>query len=255
MQIPRMSTPSLQQNFDELETQGYTVVPNIFDIDVIQALKDDFQVIKKKAFDLIDNIPAKPRVFEENGEKNFSEYWKQDDTLIMQAGKGRYDFYRGFEHGVFGQEEIINNPVISEIMDVAMNGEYTSYGGVVHSSAGSGDQYWHRDTNNLENRTTEGEKLVQLDDFYFTVLIPVTVPVSIENGATEFMVGSHRQPAKNFTKLELAKAEIPLGSALVFNGKANHRGTRNNSNEDRPVIYRVFHKRWYNDQFRKGIDE
>jgi ectoine hydroxylase-related dioxygenase (phytanoyl-CoA dioxygenase family) len=83
----------------------------------------------------------------------------------------------------------------------------------------------------------------------------VTVPVSIENGATEFMVGSHRQPAKNFGDLELTKAEVPLGSALVFNGKINHRGTKNESLEDRPVIYRVFHKKWYNDQFRKGIDE
>jgi len=42
----------------------------------------------------------------------------------MQAGEGRYDFYKGFEHGVFGKEEVINNPVLSEIMDVAMNGEY-----------------------------------------------------------------------------------------------------------------------------------
>ena len=77
-------------------------------------------------------------------------------------------------------------------MDVAMNGEYTSYGGVVYSSAGSGDQYWHRDTNNLANRSTEGGQLITLDDFYFTVLIPVAVPVTTENGATEFMVGSHK---------------------------------------------------------------
>merc|ERR1712166_609797 len=195
MDVSSMSTPSLQQNFHELEHKGFTVVPNIFDSNVIQALKDDFEVIKAKAFDMINNIPPKPRVFEENGEVTRSEYWKKADALIMQAGEGRYDFYKGFAHGTFSGTEIVKNPVIEEIMDLAMNGEYTSYGGVVHSSAGSGDQYWHRDTNNLSNKGTEGDKMVQLDDFYFTVIIPVTVPVSIENGATEFMVGSHRQPA------------------------------------------------------------
>lgn len=143
---------------------------------------------------MIDNTPAKPRVFEENGERNESEYWLCEKTkaLIMQAGVGRYDFYKGFDHGSFSGNDITKNPFIDEIMDAAMNGEYTSYGGVVYSSAGSGDQYWHRDTNNLANRSTEGEQLITLDDFYFTVIIPVTVPVTIENGATEFMVGSHK---------------------------------------------------------------
>jgi hypothetical protein len=123
-------------------------------------LKDDFEHIKKKAFNLIDLTPAKPRVFEENGETSISKYWKQDDALIMEAGEGRYDFYKGFDHGVFGRKEVTMNPTLTEIMDATMNGEYSSYGGVVHSSAGSGDQYWHRDTNNLENRSTEGDKLV-----------------------------------------------------------------------------------------------
>ena len=94
-----------------------------------------------------------------------------------------------------------------------------------------------------------------MDDFLFTVLIPITVPVTMDNGPTEFMVGSHREPAQNYDSLEKAKSGCPLGSALVFNGKLNHRGTANKSSEDRPVIYRVYHKRWYNDQFRVGIDD
>jgi ectoine hydroxylase-related dioxygenase (phytanoyl-CoA dioxygenase family) len=70
------------------------------------------------------------------------------------------------------------------------------------------------------------------------------------------MVGSHRESAKNYDKLERAcSPTVNLGSALVFNGKLNHRGTANHSSEDRPVIYRVYHKRWYNDFFRVGIDD
>ena len=79
---------------------------------------------------------------------------------------------------------------------------FTSYGGVVHSESGSKDQYWHRDTDTMTNTGTNGEKLVTMDDFYFTVLIPITVPVTLENGPTEFMAGSHREPATNFKNLD-----------------------------------------------------
>ena len=47
---------------------------------------------------------------------------------------------------------------------------------------------------------------------------------------------------------------VPLGSALLFNGKINHRGTSNASQRDRPAIYTVYHKLWYNDQYRKGVE-
>jgi len=67
------------------------------------------------------------------------------------------------------------------------------------------------------------------------------------------MVGSHRKPSTEFHKLKLHSQEVPLGSALLFNGKCNHRGKKNNSNRNRPCIYNVYHKTWYNDQFRKGV--
>ena len=97
--------------------------------------------------------------------------------------------------------------------------------------------------------------MVKLDDFYFTVLIPCTVDVTPENGPTQFYAGSHRLPAQEYDESTLEYACAPLGSALVFNGKANHRGSANSSAEDRPVIYQVYHKMWYNDSYRAGIDE
>ena len=56
------------------------------------------------------------------------------------------------------------------------------------------------------------------------------------------MVGSHRKPSTEFHKLKLHSQEVPLGSALLFNGKCNHRGKTNNSNRNRPCIYNVYHK-------------
>ena len=48
-----------------------------------------------------------------------------------------------------------------------------------------------------------------------------------------------------FGQLERAYAQCPVGSALLFNGKMNHRGTGNASQADRPCIYTVYHKQWY----------
>ena len=58
-----------------------------------------------------------------------------------------------------------------------------------------------------------------------------------------------------FNELELKQLEVPLGSVLIFDGKINHRGKGNNSNDERPCIYQVYHKKWYNDQFRIGVCE
>jgi ectoine hydroxylase-related dioxygenase (phytanoyl-CoA dioxygenase family) len=131
--------------------------------------------------------------------------------------------------------------------------DFTNYAGIILSQAGSSDQYWHRDTHTLSNTRTDGKELILLDDFYFTVLIPITVPFTIENGATEFLIGSHRLSADQFANGATVQMEVPLGSALVFNGKISHRGKANFSDRDRPALYLVYHKKWYNDQFRKGI--
>jgi hypothetical protein len=69
------------------------------------------------------------------------------------------------------------------------------------------------------------------------------------------MVGSHRATSDSFPCLPTALACVPVGSALLFNGKINHRGLGNSGGEERPVIYCVFHKRWYSDWYRAGLGE
>ena len=157
--------------------------------------------------------------------------------------------------GIFATDSVVYNPVIQKIAKEILVEDYTHYQGVVLSTAGSEAQYWHRDCNTLQNRSTDGRQLVTLDDFQFTVLFPCLVDVTLENGPTEFYAGSHKQASYEYDENSRCYAECPLGSALFFNGKLNHRGGANPSNEDRPVIYQVYHKLWYNDNFRKGVDE
>ena len=79
----------------------------------MKELKRDYLKIKDKAYDIIENVAPLPRVWEESGEITRSQYWKNDKgDLILQAGKGRYDFYKGFMTGIFATDSVIYNPVI-----------------------------------------------------------------------------------------------------------------------------------------------
>ncbi len=234
----------------ELKDRGFTVLTNIFTQEEIEELSHRFGIVQEKAMDLVEKTEPKVRFFTENNQLHQSLYWESEDKLILQAGKGRYDFYQGFSKELL---QGISIKPLENMMEQFMMNEFTFYSGVIHSSKGSEDQYWHRDTNTLENRSSNGDYLVQMDDFYFTILIPITVPFTVENGATEFMIGSHLLTAQEFHFCENVQIEVPLGSALIFNGKINHRGKANQSSEDRPALYIVFHKKWYNDQYRKGV--
>ena len=47
--------------------------------------------------------------------------------MILQAGKGRYDFYKGFMQGIFATDSVVYNPVISKIAKAILVDDYTHY--------------------------------------------------------------------------------------------------------------------------------
>ena len=245
----------LQSHFDEIQNRGYTVLKDIFDSKTLSRMKNDYLKISQIADQMRQGSHERLRIFYENEVENRSVYWKKDQKLILQAGQGRYDLYKGFHQGVFLEDCIKDNPIIEAVVKSAMISDYSHYSGFIQSFPGSEAQYWHRDTHTLSNSSTDGQQLIQVDDFYFTVLIPLTTDFTTENGATEIMAGSHRLASQDFNQCETITAPVPLGGALVFNGKLNHRGGANRSTEERPALYMVYHKKWYNDQFRQGVDD
>ena len=233
-------------------------------------MKKSYTSIRSKADFIINSTDAFDRRWEENDQLTVSKYWKykgnptnsldsnkpsqsSQNYIILQAGEGRYDLWKGFANEI--PQHILNNQRIEQLMKKLLKSNYSKYSGVIMSNPGSKDQYFHRDTDCLQNSGSDGRLLVQMDPFYFTVLIPLSVDMTIVNGTVEFMVGSHRKPSEDLEALPLMQATVPLGSAIVFDGKMNHRGKGNGSDEERPCIYQVYHKQWYNDQFRNGVDE
>ena len=245
----------IDQHMEELEEKGFTVVPDIFTADEMRQLKEEYLSIKKRTSEIIATVAPRPRVWKDSGKTVRSQYWITDKEVMLQAGNGRFDCWKGFSKGILATENVRNNPLISKLMKELLVKDYTTYQGIVLSGANSDGQYFHRDTDPMQNRRSCGSEMIALDDFYFTVLMPCIVDVTEENGPTEFYAGSHRQSADDFDEDSRVSVCAPLGSALVFNGKLYHRGSANKSNEDRPVVYQIWHKKWYSDDHRDGVDE
>ena len=276
---------SLTKYVEELNQSGFTVMHDIYTSTDIEDMKQAYTEIRNKANDILNTTCAYERRWYENDQETVSKYWKYKEysssssssnsvlqaveeqfmtktttqmgmgknCIILQAGEDRYDLWKGFADQI--PDHILSNTYIEELMKKLLLNNYAKYSGVIMSNPGSKDQYFHRDTDCLQNLGSDGRLLVQLDPFYYTVLIPISVDMTIMNGTTEFMVGSHLKPSSEFDGLPLMQSVVPVGSAVIFDGKINHRGKANNSNDERPCIYQVYHKRWYNDQFRTGVCE
>lgn len=228
-----------------------SVLPQVFSADEINAFRSELRPIVSKVESTM-NTPGTPRIFHNDGKLTKTHYWHLGKHVILQAGPGRFDTRYGIDEGVFADQNFKHNPIIEQVIKSMLHNRYVNHTGVVYSAAGSGDQYWHRDTDNIADSDSDGTKLVEMDDFYFTVLVPL-VPMNKENGTTEFMLGTHRKTANQFDASEHAQFDVVLGDVLVFNGKINHRGRANQSKQERPVLYNVYYKGWYNDSYREGV--
>lgn len=241
----------LKKHLKELEEDGVTVIPQVFSHQDMIKYKTALMPIVEKVEKTLKTT-GKPRIFHNDGKKTETRYWQLGQHIILQAGPGRFDTRYGLDQGVFADNLLQHNPIIEALVKTLLHNRYVNHTGVVYSAPGSGDQYWHRDTDNIADTDSNGTQLSQMDDFYFTVLVPL-VPMNKENGTTEFMLGTHRKAAHDFDNSPTVQYDVALGDVLMFNGKMNHRGRANQSTEARPVIYNVYYKGWYNDSYREGV--
>ena len=210
----------------ELEKNGFAIVPDVFSKETISELTNRHQKYWK-AF-------KKSTVANNNGVGTFR------GRTVLFLKEGRYDLDSDF--GIFQSHKLLANKTIISIVDETIKSNYMSYAGSLPSIPHSKHGDWHRDVYSLFNN----EQLeLELPVFYLTVLIPLA-DIDKINGATEFIVGSHKRIGKSG---ERVIAEAKVGSAIVCNGMVYHRGRANKSNSDRHMLYVVYCKRWYSDYF------
>jgi len=240
-----------EQYLQELLSEGAVVIPNVFTLQQIQEFSQHHHAIFADVLSQMSLKDGMPATYEHRfrGEQTATrvESWTlEDGSEALRLGRGRYDYTYGMDSGCFSESSFQSPAILAEVIGMALGSDYTHYAGALPSESRCSVGFWHRDTLPL----FQDEKIdILLPPFYYTVLIPL-VPMTLDNGATEIILGSHR---KSDDELEMAddrshfKAVCEPGSVVVFDGRCCHRGMPNISGSDRSALYMVWHKAWYND--------
>ena len=170
--------------------------------------------------------------------------------------------------------EIIAAPALLSIVEYIMHDpdlelDTHSY---VHAEPGSPQQLWHRDVDFLHdeaaaaarNGTTSYGSAHHTPPHGVVAVVPL-VDLNTNNGATEFVIGSHVHPAVLGQALDLwdgevgtahwegtpllsrAKLLVPRGSVVLFDLRMTHRGGPNESESARSVMYTSYVREWFRD--------
>jgi len=239
---------TIDSYWETLQRDGVIVIEDLFTAEEVDTLNN----VQKGIFDHITKLVSDGEIQETKitwiAESDQVQYLKKksydyDGIVIIYLGKGRYDFQWGFNKGIFERPEFYFPSPIKELMIRGLVKDFHKIAGSLPLEPQSNEGDWHRDTlplfidNNLN---------LSLPPWYYTVLIPL-VDVTHHNGATEFIIGSHKCPSfeESLSKLPRKQLEVKKGSGVLLDGRLFHRGMPNESNEIRPMLYVSYSKNWY----------
>jgi len=117
---------------------------------------------------------------------------------------------------------------------------YVEKAGILKSNPGAIDQRFHMDTPHLFSIAGLHLPAHSLNCFI------ATIDIAVENGPTEFQVGTHKKENLALPK-KLVQACVPKGSLVFYDTRIVHRGTKNASLVQRDLPYLTFSRAWYRD--------
>ena len=233
--------------YTKLVHDGVCIVDNIFSSEVLDKLQQMFVETEKSLNIILESKNIKYYNYEyvSHFDKEYITYKKYFDTElvnIIELEKGKYDVSSN-------QTNFKINKKLENIINKFMK-KYKQTFGFLTSNLKSDKGIWHRDTINLdgdadsEGNYDDSNMVHNMNPFYFTILMPL-VPLTKDNGATEFILGSHKLTYQESINKERVQFETKLGDAIIFDGRIFHRSRENNSDHNRPVLYIVVHRDWY----------
>ena len=242
------NSPTINELYQTLEKDGVIVIKNLYSKELIANLTNEYQERWNLLQSKLPDIEKEERIslLGFGKKQKVIDVFHYDGSTILGLAPGRYDF-DNLITGSFVEEEFFAPQIVKELMEKYLVADYDHKVGALPSVGKSDAGPWHRDIYSLfDNEQID----VSLPDFYFTLLIPL-VPVNQENGATEFILGSHKQAFSDVEKNNLphSQPDAQPGDLVLFNGKILHRGRENLSDAERPVLYIVYKKKWYNDYY------
>lgn len=227
-----LSNVTHQQSYiDQFHQDGVLVFKSLFSNQQLQLIFDEVQRVRQI---IMPQVALMKRPLKTHSD-------------IAERQLGRFDYRCGFTAPIFNQ---IAQPVVTIVKALSPTIDFRFYWGAIPSLSGSGPTDMHRDVYPILN-TMAGNDLDQLDisipPYYFTVLIPL-ITITPENGPTQFIKGSHKRPIVDDTREKIYAPLLSPGDMVIFDGRTLHRGSANNSDQERLVAYITFVANWYHDQ-------
>jgi ectoine hydroxylase-related dioxygenase (phytanoyl-CoA dioxygenase family) len=210
---------------------GIFVFRNLINADDIAALKVEVNKIHELVLQKIVNLP-----------RPLSKH-----TDFAERKLGRLDYRCGFTADIFAE---VAKPVTKLVQTISPTIDFKHYWGAIPTEAGAAAIDMHRDVYPLQNTTTGvnlGELDLLLPPYYFTVLIPL-MEITQENGPTQFVKNSRRQMCVTVDEAEIYSPLLSPGDVVIFDGRTLHKGSPNNSKEQRMIAYITYVAEWYHDQ-------
>lgn len=248
---------SLEQYSKQLDTDGVVIIPNVFTPEQIKKFDDAAmeqfngvkKIVSKCSSQEIEYITAFDKIY--YNKKVI--YDALDGTKIIELAKGRYDFTLNTSSGIFSSEEFLNPQPVEKLIKLKLKSQFSQHAGAVPAVTHSDNGPWHRDTyplfdqgDGMNDNYDDSIEVKIMPPFYFTMLIPLK-KITPQNGSTEFILSSHKKSYEESKDLPKFQSEVEAGSIILFDGRIFHRGRENQSSEPRMVLYKVYHKNWYND--------
>jgi len=213
-----------------------------------ERVRDAVEKFRKAGILVIDNLL--PPVLIDSLNSAFIARYKRYFSEAEQSGAlqvgDRRKMVTVAVDGAFNNPFIYANPLVMPIVETILGEKFILNGfGAVVSLPGSKEQHIHRDYPGLFH----DERFDRiLPSFCLTMIIPL-VPIDEVVGGTRVWPGSHRVTDREAESQEYHDLELALGSCFLFDATLVHGGQPNRSSVPRPIMYNVYSKPWFRDDF------
>lgn len=168
--------------------------------------------------------------------------------LLRERGKGRWDMNlpEWDSHAYSFLNDTQKSPWMPLVREILGKDVVLIHKGMFLSMPGSSKQVYHQDGPHL---TTQYQKPCHA----INVFIPL-VNLTLDNGPTEFCLGSHILGHEEFNENFLDIPTVAAGTPIIFDYRLGHRGLANSSKTCRPIVYCTYAAAANGKEFRDSVN-